>query len=90
MEVTVARLRPIASPSRAAVARRPTQATGDRRSGTRALLARPEVFDPGHSGAELAQLLRSKAVLLPGVKVTLLDEKSGRRQAPVRGRAWAT
>src|SRR5690606_22264544 len=30
--------------------------------------------------ADLAHLLRSKAVLLPGVKVTLLDEKSGRRQ----------
>ncbi|GMV01566.1 MAG: type IIA DNA topoisomerase subunit B [Burkholderiaceae bacterium] len=55
---------------------------GERRSGTRVRAwPDPKYFDsPAIPQAALAQLLRSKAVLLPGVKVTLLDEKSGRRQ----------
>jgi topoisomerase-4 subunit B len=56
---------------------------GDRRSGTR-VRCWPDAkyFDAqAIPQAELAHLLRSKAVLLPGVKVTLLEEKSGRRQS---------
>jgi topoisomerase-4 subunit B len=56
---------------------------GDRRSGTRVRCwPDPKYFDAQSiPQAELAHLLRSKAVLLPGVKVTLLEEKSGRRQS---------
>jgi len=56
---------------------------GERRSGTRVRCwPDPKYFDsPTIPQAELAQLLRSKAVLLPGVKVALVDEKSGRRQS---------
>ena len=55
---------------------------GDRRSGT-SVRCWPDAkyFDSQViPQAELAHLLRSKAVLLPGVKVALVDEKSGRRQ----------
>ncbi|MGD9945438.1 MAG: DNA topoisomerase IV subunit B [Burkholderiaceae bacterium] len=58
-------------------------AKGDRRSGTQVRCwPDPKYFDAQTVPAgELVQLLRSKAVLLPGVKVTLIDEKSGRRQS---------
>ncbi|MCZ2413498.1 MAG: DNA topoisomerase IV subunit B, partial [Burkholderiales bacterium] len=55
----------------------------ERRSGTRVRCwPDPKYFD-SHAipQGELARLLRSKAVLLPGVKVALVDEKSGRRQS---------
>ncbi|HEY0878479.1 MAG TPA: ATP-binding protein, partial [Zeimonas sp.] len=55
----------------------------DRRSGT-AVRMWPDAkyFDTlAIPQAELVHLLRSKAVLLPGVKVTLVDEKSGKRQS---------
>ncbi len=55
---------------------------GDRRHGTRVRCwPNPKYFDSqqiGHS--ELVQLLRSKAVLLPGLQVTLIEAKSGRTQ----------
>ncbi len=56
---------------------------GERRSGTQVRCwPDPKYFDSQTIPAgELMQLLRSKAVLLPGVKVTLFDEKSGRRQS---------
>ncbi|MBN9424993.1 MAG: type IIA DNA topoisomerase subunit B [Burkholderiales bacterium] len=61
---------------------RPTE-KGERRSGTQVRCwPDPKYFDSQTIPAgELMQLLRSKAVLLPGVKVTLFDEKSGRRQS---------
>jgi len=56
---------------------------GDRRSGT-AVRMWPDAkyFDSlAIPHGELVHLLRSKAVLLPGVKVTLVEEKAGRRQS---------
>ena len=52
---------------------------GDRRSGTRVeVWPDPRYFDSQALPAgELERLLRSKAVLLPGVKVTLVHEKTG-------------
>jgi topoisomerase-4 subunit B len=52
---------------------------GERRSGTRVeVWPDPKYFDSQALPAgELERLLRSKAVLLPGVKVTLAHEKSG-------------
>jgi topoisomerase-4 subunit B len=57
-------------------------ARGERRSGTRVRCwPDPRYFDsPAIPQGELVQLLRSKAVLLPGVKVTLLEEKAARQQ----------
>jgi len=57
-------------------------ARGDRRSGTRVRCwPNPKYFDSQSiPGAELLQLLRSKAVLLPGLKVRLTDAKTGRTQ----------
>jgi topoisomerase-4 subunit B len=55
---------------------------GDRPNGTR-VRAWPDnkYFDSGNIPlAELQRLLRSKAVLLPGVKVTLIQEKGGEPQ----------
>ncbi len=56
---------------------------GDRRSGTAVRMwPDPKYFDSMTiPHGELVHLLRSKAVLLPGVKVTLVEEKSGRRQS---------
>jgi topoisomerase-4 subunit B len=64
-----------------ALASRPT-VRGDRRSGTRVRCwPDPKYFDsPSIPQGDLVQLLRSKAVLLPGVKVTLVEEKAGRQQ----------
>jgi topoisomerase-4 subunit B len=55
-------------------------ARGDRRSGTRVrCLPDPRYFDSAQVPlADLIRLLQSKAVLLPGVRVRLADEKSGR------------
>ena len=52
---------------------------GDRRSGTRVYcLPNPKYFDsPSIPVADLIHLLRSKAVLLPGLKVSLVEEKTG-------------
>jgi topoisomerase-4 subunit B len=57
-------------------------ARGERRSGTRVRAwPDPRYFDsPQIPAAELQQLLRSKAVLLAGLKVVFTDEKSGRSQ----------
>jgi len=57
-------------------------ARGERRSGTRVRCwPDPKYFDSAAiPHGELVQLLRSKAVLLPGVKVTLVEEKAGRQQ----------
>ncbi|BDW11058.1 DNA topoisomerase 4 subunit B [Polynucleobacter sp. SHI8] len=58
-------------------------ASGEKSSGTR-VRAWPEAkyFDSAVIPlAELQRLLRSKAVLLPGVKVTLIQEKSGETQS---------
>ncbi len=57
-------------------------AKGDPRSGTRVVVQPdPKYFDsPVIPLGELERLLRSKAVLLPGVKVSLTVEKSGQRQ----------
>ncbi|HEY8607636.1 MAG TPA: DNA topoisomerase IV subunit B [Noviherbaspirillum sp.] len=54
----------------------------DKRSGTRVtVLPNPKYFDSSAiPGAELQRLLRSKAVLLPGVKVTLLNARNGDSQ----------
>ena len=67
-------------------------ARGDRRSGTRVLvMPNPKYFDsPTVPMADLVRLLRSKAVLLPGVRVTLTVEKTGEQtvwqyQAGLRG-----
>lgn len=60
-----------------------TAPRGDRKSGTR-VTARPDpkYFDsPQLPLGELQRLLRSKAVLLPGVEVVLVNEKSGERQS---------
>jgi topoisomerase-4 subunit B len=59
-----------------------TAPMGDRPNGTR-VRAWPDskYFDSGNIPlAELQRLLRSKAVLLPGVKVTLIQEKGGEPQ----------
>ena len=55
-------------------------ARGDRRSGTRVrCLPDPRYFDSAQVPLpDLIRLLQSKAVLLPGVRVRLADEKSGR------------
>jgi topoisomerase IV subunit B len=54
----------------------------DKKSGTRVTAwADPKYFDsPNLPLGELQRLLRSKAVLLPGVEVTLVNEKTGERQ----------
>jgi topoisomerase-4 subunit B len=56
---------------------------GERRTGTQVdVWPDPKYFDSAAlPRAELERLLRSKAVLLPGVRVTLLDEASGRTQS---------
>lgn len=53
------------------------QARGEKKSGTRVTVwPNPKYFDsPGIPQGELQRLLRSKAVLLPGVKVSLLTQK---------------
>ncbi|RFU46164.1 DNA topoisomerase IV subunit B [Paraburkholderia sp. DHOC27] len=55
---------------------------GEKKSGTRVTTwADPKYFDsPNLPLGELQRLLRSKAVLLPGVEVTLVNEKTGERQ----------
>ncbi len=55
---------------------------GDKKSGTRVTVwANTKYFDsPNLPIGELQRLLRSKAVLLPGVEVTLVTEKTGERQ----------
>jgi topoisomerase IV subunit B len=55
---------------------------GDKKSGTRvSIWPDPKYFDsPNISQPELQRLLRSKAVLLPGVKVTLANAKTGDSQ----------
>ncbi|MGE0314754.1 MAG: DNA topoisomerase IV subunit B [Lautropia sp.] len=57
-------------------------AKGERRSGTRVVAyPNPKYFDsPAIPIGDLERLLRSKAVLLPGVKVTLANEKTGQVQ----------
>src|SRR5690606_5743842 len=64
------------------IASRPL-ARGERRSGTRVRCwPDPKYFDSAIIPAgELVHLLRSKAVLLPGIRVTLVDEKAGRQQS---------
>ncbi|HVL75599.1 MAG TPA: ATP-binding protein, partial [Noviherbaspirillum sp.] len=54
----------------------------DKKSGTRVTVwPNPKYFDSSAiPGAELQRLLRSKAVLLPGVKVTLINAKTGDTQ----------
>ena len=61
---------------------RPAQ-KGEKRSGTRVTaLPDPKYFDsPNLPLGELQRLLRSKAVLLPGVEVVLVNEKTGERQS---------
>jgi len=58
---------------------KPYAEAGRKKSGTRVRVwPDPRYFDsPAVPQAELAHLLRSKAVLLPGVKVTLKTEKTG-------------
>ena len=58
------------------------QTRDDKKSGTRVTAwPNPKYFDsPAISQPELQRLLRSKAVLLPGVKVTLLNAKTGDSQ----------
>lgn len=62
-----------------------TQAAGrgEKKSGTRVQVwPNPKYFDsPNLPLGELQRLLRSKAVLLPGVEVALVNEKTGERQA---------
>ncbi len=55
----------------------------DKKSGTRVTArADPKYFDsPNLPLGELQRLLRSKAVLLPGVEVVLVNEKTGERQS---------
>ncbi|HYS65073.1 MAG TPA: DNA topoisomerase IV subunit B [Paraburkholderia sp.] len=57
-------------------------AKGEKKSGTRVTAwANPKYFDsPNLPLGELQRLLRSKAVLLPGVEVTLINEKTGEQQ----------
>jgi len=57
----------------------PYEAGGRKKSGTRVRVwPDPKYFDsPNIPLGELSHLLRSKAVLLPGVKVTLVNEKTG-------------
>ena len=57
-------------------------ARGDKKNGTRVTVKPdPKYFDsPNIPQAELERVLRAKAVLLPGVKVTLLNEKTGQTQ----------
>ncbi|WP_049027490.1 DNA topoisomerase IV subunit B [Burkholderia cenocepacia] len=61
-----------------------TQAAGrgEKKSGTRVQVwPNPKSFDsPNLPLGELQRLLRSKAVLLPGVEVVLVNEKTGERQ----------
>ncbi|MDB5765592.1 MAG: Topoisomerase type IIAb [Collimonas fungivorans] len=61
---------------------RPLGREDSKKSGTRVTAwPNPKYFDsPAISQPELQRLLRSKAVLLPGVKVTLLNAKSGDSQ----------
>ncbi|WP_442781720.1 DNA topoisomerase IV subunit B [Collimonas fungivorans] len=61
---------------------RPLGREDNKKSGTRVTAwPNPKYFDsPAISQPELQRLLRSKAVLLPGVKVTLLNAKSGDSQ----------
>ncbi|MEA3119731.1 MAG: topoisomerase subunit [Paraburkholderia sp.] len=56
---------------------------GEKRSGTRVTAQPdPKYFDSSNIPlGELQRLLRSKAVLLPGVEVTLVIEKTGERQS---------
>ncbi|MCC8401025.1 type IIA DNA topoisomerase subunit B [Paraburkholderia sp. MMS20-SJTN17] len=56
---------------------------GEKKSGTRVTAwADPRYFDsPNLPLGELQRLLRSKAVLLPGVEVTLVNEKTGEQQS---------
>ncbi len=58
------------------------QVRGDKKNGTRVTIwPDPKYFDsPNISHLELQRLLRSKAVLLPGVKVTLTMAKTGESQ----------
>jgi topoisomerase IV subunit B len=58
-------------------------AKSDKKSGTRVTAwADPKYFDsPNLPLGELQRLLRSKAVLLPGVEVTLVNEKTGEQQS---------
>ena len=58
------------------------QTKDDKKSGTRVTVwPNPKYFDSSTiPHAELQRLLRSKAVLLPGVKVTLINGKNGERQ----------
>jgi topoisomerase IV subunit B len=53
----------------------------DKKTGTRVTVwPNPKYFDsPNLPVGELQRLLRSKAVLLPGVEVTLINEKTGER-----------
>ncbi|WP_269505462.1 DNA topoisomerase IV subunit B [Burkholderia sp. IMCC1007] len=55
---------------------------GEKKSGTRVQVwPNPKYFDsPNLPLGELQRLLRSKAVLLPGVEVVLVTEKTGERQ----------
>jgi topoisomerase-4 subunit B len=55
----------------------------DKKSGTRVRAwANPKYFDsPNLPFGDLQRLLRSKAVLLPGVEVTLVNEKTGEQQS---------
>ncbi|MDG0025957.1 DNA topoisomerase IV subunit B [Trinickia sp. Y13] len=56
---------------------------GQKRTGTRVTaLPDPKYFDSANLPlGELQRLLRSKAVLLPGVEVVLINEKTGERQS---------
>ncbi|CAJ9630334.1 DNA topoisomerase [Burkholderia pseudomallei] len=56
---------------------------GEKKSGTRVTVwPNPKYFDsPNLPIGELQRLLRSKAVLLPGVEVVLVNEKTGERQS---------
>src|SRR6201991_2710702 len=56
---------------------------GEKKTGTRVTVApNAKYFDsPNLPVGELQRLLRSKAVLLPGVEVTLINEKTGEQQS---------
>ncbi|MFM0694027.1 DNA topoisomerase IV subunit B [Paraburkholderia graminis] len=58
-------------------------ARGEKKAGTRVTAwANPKYFDsPNLPLGELQRLLRSKAVLLPGVEVTLVNERTGEQQS---------